>query len=299
MILHDNWDASWTLARVSASKVKFEASQWHQKQSNETVYIIEKYNDDDDAYKVIINSSHLLGLRYRQLQFNLRYNLTKLKERQKDVYDTLRAIKRVCALWLCHAAYKIYSEQHPEVQPAYCHFAQLNALYKALVRAIQIHDILMSLFLWALLSMLINMFHRHLLLAFKEIWHKILWSHFWLKRQIMTLLTPITIWQAMRTIYLKVFNFPYYFQYHSKGWEVMKLKWLHLLKLYWNCSMTEWTFSNMGLLKSTLFVTTLTCMLWFSTSQEKEHSRILIQRKCAMRSWSLWYSQKWQSVHKV
>ena len=147
MIPHDNWDAPWTLVRVSASEVEFEASQWHQEQSNGTVYIIGKYDDDDDAYKVIINPPHLLGLRYRQLQFNLRYNPTKPGGRQKDVYGTPRATERVCALWLHHAAYKICSEQHPEVRPAYCHFAQLNDLYEALIRAILIHDISVSLFL--------------------------------------------------------------------------------------------------------------------------------------------------------
>ncbi|KAM0794837.1 hypothetical protein BDR22DRAFT_977402 [Usnea florida] len=136
-IQHDDWDAPWILVGVPAGEVEVKTSHWHQEQSNGTVYIVGKHND---VYEVIIDPVYLLRLKYQyrhlNLNLNLVYNPINPGERQKDVYGIQKATKDARTLWLCHAAHSIRSKEHPEIQPAYEHFARLNGLHEALSRAI-------------------------------------------------------------------------------------------------------------------------------------------------------------------
>ena len=150
--------------------MELETSHWRQEQSNGTVYIVGKHND---VYEIIIDPVYLLRLKYqyRHFELNLEYNPTNPRERQKDVYGIKKASEDARTLWLCHAAHKIRSEKHPEVHPAYRHFARLNGLHEALARATIVYDVSGSLLLVEPPYPLANMFSRHLLLSFERTWH--------------------------------------------------------------------------------------------------------------------------------
>ena len=113
---------------------------------------------------------YLLRLKsqYRHLNLNLNLvcNPTNPGERQKDVYGIQKASKDARTLWLCHAAHKVRSEEHPEVQPAYEHFVRLNGLHEAFSRAVIVYDISWSLLPEIIPDPLANMLLRHLLLTF-------------------------------------------------------------------------------------------------------------------------------------
>jgi hypothetical protein len=143
-IPYGNLNVLWTLASVPASEVEVETSQWHQKQSNGTIYIVEKYNH---AYEVIINPAYLPGLKDRKLELNLKYKPTQPGETQRAVYRTQKATKDARSTWLRYAVHKISSKDHSKVQSAYRYFARLNGLHEALAREILIYNISISLFL--------------------------------------------------------------------------------------------------------------------------------------------------------
>ncbi len=149
-----------------------------------------------------------------------------------------------------------------------------------------------------LLFYLTNAFHRYQPLWFKQSWHKTLCSCFWIYRKITIPLKPMTSLRALRMSCLTLFSFLYQFQYQSREWGV-RLKQLHFFELCWNYSAAEWTVDNMDLPKSIRPVRTLTYTLRFSASQRRESSKISIQRKCTMNSWSLRYSLRWKLVCKI
>ena len=134
------------LVGVPTAEVEFEPSHWRQEQLKGTVYIVGKHND---VYEIIIDPVYLPRLKYQYqhlgLNLDLDYNPTSPRERQKDVYGMQKASKDARTLWLCYAAQMVRSEKHPEVQPAYQHFARLNGLHEALARAIIVYDISGSL----------------------------------------------------------------------------------------------------------------------------------------------------------
>lgn len=72
---------------------------------------------------------------------NLAYNPTQPEERQKDVYGTDNATRKVRNQWIKHAARVIRSGYPPEIEQAYYELAILNGLREELARAILIEDI--------------------------------------------------------------------------------------------------------------------------------------------------------------
>ena len=91
------------LPAFQRAKVEVETSQWHQEQSNGTIYIVGEYNH---AYEVIINPAYLSALIDRKLGLNLKYKPTQPGDRQRAVYGIQKATKDAHSLWLRHAAHK-------------------------------------------------------------------------------------------------------------------------------------------------------------------------------------------------